>query len=176
VIEIGDDSRIRGILLFGTPHFDAGLAQWAILSGQEKGIKGCEKTAELQNWSKYTKNIEDPTEEKGLWAILWKFMGYSKDQKEKKVKINENEKDLDAIADMQKEFCRKYTGRKQCIRLACCFSEGCHPRNDLVSSFSSDIILRIIRIDLIEDDIPRVVYFAWSPADSDPVKSSLQYD
>jgi tetratricopeptide (TPR) repeat protein len=140
VIEIGDDSRIRGILLFGTPHFDAGLAQWAILSGQEKGIKECEKTAELQNWSKYTKNIEDLTEEKGLWAILWKFMGYSKDQKEKKVKIDENKKDLDAIADMQKEFCRKYTGCKQCIRLACCFSEGCHPENDLVSSFSSDII------------------------------------
>lgn len=40
------------IILFGTPHFRAGLAQWALLSATRMNIP-CAKTVQLQDWSPF---------------------------------------------------------------------------------------------------------------------------
>lgn len=42
--------RIRGIVLFGTPHFRAGLAQWAILAAKRLKIP-CAKGTKFEDWS-----------------------------------------------------------------------------------------------------------------------------
>src|ERR1700733_11644260 len=42
--------RRHAAFLFGTPHFDAGLAEWAVMSARRLGIP-CKKTAQLQDWS-----------------------------------------------------------------------------------------------------------------------------
>lgn len=44
-------TQIRGLVTFGTPHFHAGVAQWALLSAKMLGIP-CQKTAKKQVWSK----------------------------------------------------------------------------------------------------------------------------
>jgi pimeloyl-ACP methyl ester carboxylesterase len=47
---------IDGIVLIDTPHFRAGIGQWAILSAKRKNI-ACAENARHQDWSKYTKDI-----------------------------------------------------------------------------------------------------------------------
>ncbi|KAI1154521.1 hypothetical protein F4825DRAFT_448428 [Nemania diffusa] len=43
-------NRRHVAFLFGTPHFGAGIAQWAIIVAKSYGIK-CAKTAQAQDWS-----------------------------------------------------------------------------------------------------------------------------
>jgi hypothetical protein len=55
------DGAICGLILLGTPHFRAGLAQWAVMcaranKNKEKN-KGISVTAEEQNWSTYAEDI-----------------------------------------------------------------------------------------------------------------------
>jgi len=56
-----DKYSICGIVLVGTPHFRAGLAQWGIISAnksknKEKNSK-ISATAEMQDWKDYADNI-----------------------------------------------------------------------------------------------------------------------
>lgn len=44
------DVQTSGLILFGTPHFLAGLAQWALISAKKLGIP-CEDTPQQQDWS-----------------------------------------------------------------------------------------------------------------------------
>lgn len=46
-----DRIEIDGLVLFGTPHFRAGLAQWALISAKKLRISCADKPGQ-QNWSK----------------------------------------------------------------------------------------------------------------------------
>src|SRR5271155_1107927 len=43
--------RLRGMLLFNTPHFRAGLAEWTMLTAKELNVNAA-KSRQKQNWSK----------------------------------------------------------------------------------------------------------------------------
>ncbi|KAI1149102.1 hypothetical protein F4825DRAFT_431636 [Nemania diffusa] len=50
-------SQTKGIIFLGTPHMRAGLAEWALLSAIKLGVP-CQKTVQQQDWSGYTKDID----------------------------------------------------------------------------------------------------------------------
>lgn len=42
--------RKHAAFLFDTPHFGAGIAEWALIVAKARGIR-CAKTAQIQDWS-----------------------------------------------------------------------------------------------------------------------------
>ncbi|KAI0856809.1 hypothetical protein F4860DRAFT_518472 [Xylaria cubensis] len=46
----GSRERIHAAFLFGTPHFGAGIAEWAVIVAKLHGFH-CAKTAQAQDWS-----------------------------------------------------------------------------------------------------------------------------
>lgn len=50
-------NQTHGIILLGTPHFRAGLAEWAILSARSTGVP-CAKTSQRQDWSSLKDDLD----------------------------------------------------------------------------------------------------------------------